>query len=245
MELIVYFVALLAGFFGGIVGSISGGGSLISITALLLLGLPPYQAIATSKFASPGIWLSASYKYWKNKKVEWRLVPLLFAIYAVFGFIGASTLLTVDEELLSNSVGVVLLVLLAFIVFKPQIGVKKHKPKHVWLGYVLMAGVAFWAGFFGPGYGTLATYVLVGIFGLQFLNATGTNFFSLTGLIFTSVIVFALAGVIVYDVGLAMMLGYFLGGYVGSTIAIKKGNAWVRLIFIVFVLIGAIKILFF
>ncbi len=245
MEIISFVLAILAGSFAGFIGSSVGGGGLISIPALIFLGLPPVTAIATSKLGAVGMGISSCYKYNKEKKVNWKLVPPLFFIYLIGAFIGSSFVLTIDESILTKAVGVILLLVLLLIIFKPEIGVKKQKPKHKKIGYLLLALIGFWAGFFGGGYGIMAGYVLTIFFGLSFIEMTGTDLMASWGIMLSSLAVFAFNGVIDYGLGIAIGIGFFLGGYAGSAFAIKKGNAWVRLLFIVFVVISAIKLLFF
>ena len=198
MDLITYLLAAAIGIVAGIVGSITGGGGLISIPALLFLGLPPYTAIATNKFGGIGLILSSSYKYSKAKKVNWELVVPLTIVYLVGSFFGSNTVLLIDEAILSKAVGLFILVILTCLIFKPEIGVTKRKPKNKYLGYFLLLLVGFWGGFFGGGYGIIALYVLTIYFGMPFLLANGTDFIASLAISAMSVTIFALAGVINY-----------------------------------------------
>jgi uncharacterized membrane protein YfcA len=61
----------------------------------------------------------------------------------------------------------------------------------------------------------------------------------------SSLIIFINSGVIDYRAGIILIVGMAIGGYLGAHFAIKKGNVWVKRIFAVFVLVSAIKLLFF
>ena len=52
-----------AGFLGGVVNSVAGGGSFITFPALLLVGVPPVSANATNTFASFAGYLSGTYAF--------------------------------------------------------------------------------------------------------------------------------------------------------------------------------------
>ena len=62
-ELIFLF---LAGFFGGVLNSIAGGGSFITFPALIFVGIPPIMANATNTFASCAGYLSGTYAFRKE-----------------------------------------------------------------------------------------------------------------------------------------------------------------------------------
>ncbi|MFC2175201.1 sulfite exporter TauE/SafE family protein [archaeon] len=244
MDPLTYLLATLAGFAAGFIGSVVGGGGLISIPALMFLGLPPVQAIATSRFGTIGLFATAIPKYNKAKKVNWKLVPPIFLIYAAAAFIGANITLSIDQDILSKAIGVIILAVLIVLMLKPEIGVKKRKSNKP-LGYLLSFFVGGWGGFFGGGYGILARYVFTIVLGLPFLNAVATSLIAGLGIVVTSLAVFALAGVIQWDIGIAMGIGFLLGGFAGPRIAIKKGDAWVRRLFIAFVIASAVKLLLF
>ena len=58
VELVLLFVA---GFFGGVLNSIAGGGSFITFPALIFVGIPPIMANATNTFASCAGYVSGTY----------------------------------------------------------------------------------------------------------------------------------------------------------------------------------------
>jgi len=57
--------------------------------------------------------------------------------------------------------------------------------------------------------------------------------------------VFILAGIINYLFAITLMISSGVGSYLGATYAIKKGEKWVRNLFIIIIAIMAIKLLFF
>jgi len=75
-----------AGFFGGILNSIAGGGSFITFPALLFVGVPPISANATNTFASCSGYLSGAYAFrrdlyrYKNELPRFMAISLLGGI---------------------------------------------------------------------------------------------------------------------------------------------------------------------
>jgi len=48
------FIICTLGFLAALVDAIAGGGGLISLPALLMVGVPPHLALGTNKFAARG-----------------------------------------------------------------------------------------------------------------------------------------------------------------------------------------------
>ena len=58
-----------------------------------------------------------------------------------------------------------------------------------------------------------------------------------------STTVFALHGVIIYSLGIALFIGAFIGSYIGAHYSDRIGNVWIRRLFFVVVLIMAMKLI--
>ena len=56
-------------------------------------------------------------------------------------------------------------------------------------------------------------------------------------------IIFGINGLLHFDVGIALFFGMLLGGRLGANVAIKKGNAWVKILFVITIIALAIKLL--
>ncbi|MEA2003921.1 MAG: sulfite exporter TauE/SafE family protein [archaeon] len=100
-------------------------------------------------------------------------------------------------------------------------------------------------GFFGGGAGTLMFYILMYFFGFTIIQANATSIIPWFVMSITSLIIFIINGIVVYQVGISLFAGMLAGGYLGAHIAIRKGDRWVRIIFLAVVLASAVKILFF
>ncbi len=82
---ILFAVALLAGF----IDSIAGGGGLLTVPALLAVGLPPAQALATNKLQSVGGSFSASLYFIRRGAVNLKQQKLTIALTLVGSMLGA------------------------------------------------------------------------------------------------------------------------------------------------------------
>lgn len=238
-------MGLIAGFFGTIVG----GGSLLIIPGLIFLGLSAQTSIATNRLAILGGSSTGLYKYGKEGKVNFKLGLTLSAFGLVGSFIGANILLQTEESILRRIIGVAILLILFILIFKRDIGVKKSnvKPSLIkkLLGYLSIFFVGIYQGFMGGGGGTLHSYILIFIFGQTFIESAGTRKIISIIVSITALIVFIFANIVNYLFAITLLISLGIGSYLGATYAIKKGEKWVRNLFIIIVAVMAIKLLFF
>ena len=161
--------------------------------------------------------------------------------------IGANILLTIDKEILKKIVGTIIILIIPFIFFKKDIGIKKKettKTKRVF-GYFIYFIIMIFGGFFGGGAGTLMLYTLTIFFGFTIVEANATDIIPWFLLSLSSLIIFAMNGIVNYPFGIALFFGMLIGGNLGAHTAIKKGDQWVKTLFVVVVIISGIKLVFF
>jgi uncharacterized protein len=248
VEVVILVGVFLIGIVSAFIGTLVGAGGLISIPFLIFVGLPPHIAIATNRFGALGRNFTTTIKFWHAKKILWKYIPILSVLALGGAYIGANILLAVSEESISRVVGIIMIAILPFVFLNKDMGVirkKVSKLKEI-IGYLFYFLIMIFGGFFGGGAGTLVFYTMMHFLGLTIVESNATD--SLPGGLMLSIIVtiiFAINGLINYGVGIVLLLGMALGGYLGAHTAIKKGNKWVKMVFVVFVLLSAVKLLFF
>jgi uncharacterized membrane protein YfcA len=245
-ELTTLTLVFLIGVLASIVGAMVGGGSLLSIPFLIFVGLPPQIAIATDRFAGLGAAVTAFYRFWRAGRIVWKLVPVLAVTSLAGSLIGASLLLKADPEALRYVVGLLILALLTVLLLRPRAGVEpievSRRRRAVGLGLYFVIQVL--AGFLGGGTGTLIFYTLMLCFGVTIIQVAATQVIPFMVLTVSSLTLFAAGGIIDYRIGLVLMAGTAVGGYLGAHIAIRSGEVWVRRLFALVVLASAARLLF-
>lgn len=228
-------------FLAGFIDSVVGGGGLIQVPALFVLmpEVPAATLLGTNKFAS--IWgtASATVNYMRRVPMEWRATLPTCAAAALFGFIGALTVAQVSGDFLRPLVLVMLVVVLAYTLWKKDFG-KLHAPRlshaqQVWVGLATGALIGFYDGFFGPGTGSFLIFAFVGLFGFSFLAASASAKLVNVVTNFAAVSYFVGSGHVLYHVAAPMAVFNVAGSLLGSHLAIRKGSEFVRVLFIVIV----------
>ncbi len=235
----------LVGVLASTVGAMVGGGSLLSIPLLIFLGLPPQVAIATDRFGGLGAAVTALYKFWSAGRIVWRFVPALAVASLAGSLIGAGILLRFDSDALEPVVGLLVLALLPVLLLRRDLGLETRAVSRarVLMGLAVYFLVQVLAGFFGAGTGTLIFYTLMVFFGVTITQVAATQIVPFMVLTVSSLGLFAAGRIIDYRVGLVLLAGTAVGGYLGAHLALRSGEVWVRRLFALVVLASGARLL--
>lgn len=237
----------LAAFFAGLVDAIVGGGGLILIPTLFSVypTAAPATLLGTNKCASVCGTAFAAYQY--NRRVDLAWSVLLPAAVCAFGgsLVGAWTLTQVNPQLLRKSLPFVLLALLLYTLLKKDLG-RTHQPlqsRRMELVVACLIGllIGWYDGFFGPGTGSFFIFLIVRFLGYDFLHASASAKLLNVSTNIAAIILFAVTGVVWWQIGLMMAVANVAGSFVGSHLALKHGSGFVRWAFVVVVSVLIIK----
>lgn len=245
-----YQVILIILFFTGVAASvvdaIAGGGGLISIPALLALGVPPHLAIGTNKLQSMVGTTVATFTYYRKGLINFKHLYQGLA----YGFIGSIAGAIVSQELSNEFLGkiipFILIIILMYTIFSPNLGEidRASRMDERWFYAIFGSLLGFYDGFFGPGAGSFWIFALVYFLGYNIIKASAyTKVLNLNTNIFAA-ICFAVGGNIDYNIALAMGAGQLIGGRMGAHLAIKNGSALIKPVFISIIIFTVASVLY-
>jgi len=246
------FIIFIVGFVATFIGTTTGGAMLLILPILIFLGFTPLVAIATSMFAALGANAVGLYRFHLGRKVDYK-VGIIAAVFSMVGaFIGANIVINIPKNILHKVIAVLLLLVLTIIIVK-KAGLKEYSQQIVKKGYslvrftigsilFLLAGVQ--GGMIG-GQGSFENYILIIVFRKTFLEAAGTRKIASLAAVIIACITFGYHHLINFEYGTVLLIGRSLGAFMGAAYGIKKGDAWVRQIFVVVIIIMAIKLIFY
>lgn len=244
--LIASFISLIISIFSVSVG----GTSLITIPVLISLGMSAKTAVATNMFALIFLSLSGAAGLKKVSKItQYKLFAFLSVLTVGGSLLGANIILTIDQDVLRKVISAMICTMACLFLFKKNLGIQEMKEqisnKRLVTGSLLIFILGIYGGFFSGGYVTLLSFVLLWVFNLNFLQvAFATKLFN----IFSSAaafIFFYFHGLVDFSVAIPMACSMSLGALIGAKLAIKKGNRWIRNVFLLAVAVLALKLLFF
>ncbi|WP_423193994.1 sulfite exporter TauE/SafE family protein [Cupriavidus sp. H18C2] len=212
-------MVLGAGFVAGAMNALAGGGSFVSLPAMIAAGVPPVQANTSSTVALfPGGLASAwAYRDGLGPVGAVSLRALLVATLCG-GLAGALLLLRTPSAAFTFVLPWLLLVACVALAFGRQLGEALRRRCHVHANAVL--AVQFALGVYGGYFGGAVGIMMIAMWGLldsrdiKRLNAPRTLMVSAANAV--AVIAFIVAGAVRWPETLAMLIGAVLGGYGGA-----------------------------
>lgn len=236
------------GFLAALIDAIAGGGGLISLPALLLVGIPPHFALGTNKFASTMGSFASSLTFARSGKINFPVVLWQIPFTLIGASLGVWSVLRINSDFLNKAVPILILLVGIYTLLQKNLGLEEKfkglNPLNRILGFVFAFALGFYDGFFGPGTGSFLIFAFITIYGFDFITSSANskvlNFVSNL----VSLILFAWSGKILYAYGIPMAFFMLLGSQVGTRLAIRKGSRLVKPIFITMSLLVAAKLIY-
>ena len=241
---------LLISFFSNTFSAISGGGAgLLQLPALILSGVPYYQALASHKLATVALGLGGSLRNYKSLTNDFN-IALQILIFGLPGVIfGASIVEFISEHYLYLFLGIISIILAIYSFFKTDLGLSSGKnelyliQKIRFLIFIFFTGIL--NGSVSSGTGLIVTILLIKTFGMDFLRAISLTFFTVgifwnfTGAVFLSKI-----GIVPINILILLIFGSFTGGFLGAHLSKLKGNTLIKNTFTIVCLSVGISLFF-
>ena len=239
----------LISFFSNTFSAISGGGAgLVQLPALILSGVPYYQALASHKLATVALGIGGSLRNYKSLRND-IYIAMQILIFGLPGVIfGASLVEFISEQYLYLTLGV-FSILLAFYSFnRSDLGLTSvnnnldfiHKIR--FLIFIFFIGIL--NGSISSGTGLLVTILLIKTFEMDFLRAISMTFFTV-GIFwnFVGAVFLARIGSVPLNILIVLIIGSFTGGYFGAHLSKLNGNILIKKTFITVCILVGISLL--
>jgi uncharacterized membrane protein YfcA len=250
VELWQYFFLAILGVLAGVINVIAGGGSLLTLSAMILMGLPESVANGTNRVAILAQNVVAVSAFRKRGFSDFRL-SLSMALCAIPGaLLGAWCGAYIRGEIFNRILAGVMIGVVILMVFKKrspkkqpdQVDLLPSRNRLVW-GHLFMVLVGFYGGFIQAGVGFLIMAGLNQIMRLNFVHVNMHKVFIVGGFTIAALAVFIYTGNVWWLPGLALALGNSVGGWIGSQLTISKGEVFVRRVLYVALIAMAVKLL--
>lgn len=244
-----YFFPLVtaAGFLAGMINTLAGSGSLITLPVLIFMGLPANVANGTNRV---GVLLQnvvGGTSFHRSGVLDLR-GALILSVTAVLGsVVGAQIAVNLDEELLRRTIGVVMVLMLFVIVLRPQrwlTGTLQNlEGRPGWKPLLTMFVIGIYGGFIQAGVGIFLLAALVLFIGYDLVRANAVKVIIVLVFTVSALVVFARNGQVNWGIGLVLAAGQMLGAWWAARLAVQKGAPWVRQLLIAIVAISAAYLL--
>ncbi|MCE9684968.1 TSUP family transporter [Shewanella sp. AS16] len=242
--------ALLAGLglIAGFIDAVVGGGGLLSIPALLTLGLPPHLALGTNKLAACFGSSMAAFTYYRQRLFTPAFWYHAFIATFIGAVAGSGLVYLIDNLWLEKLLPLLIIAIALYTLLNPaamgnaqSLAPSKPGAKPTqWLQGLALGG---YDGFAGPGIGAFWTVSSARLYRLPLLHSCGLA----RAMTFTSnlsaLIIFGLLGQVQLHIGLWLGLCMMLGSFIGAHTAIKFGLPFIRPLFMLMVILITAKLI--
>lgn len=210
-----------AGLLAGAMNAVAGGGSFVSLPALIAAGVPSVNANASSTVALiPGA-ITSGFAYRRNFRAFSNIsIPALVVVSLVGGLLGAVLLLVTPQTVFDGALPWLLLIGSTTFAFGRQAG--RWLRERISIGPMLSLSVQFLLGIYGGYFGgavgimMMAAWSLLGATDLHAMNATRTMIVGATNAV--AAVIFIVGGLIVWPQTLVMLIAASVGGYAGAAV---------------------------
>ncbi|WP_102275301.1 sulfite exporter TauE/SafE family protein [Cytobacillus massiliigabonensis] len=229
--IILCFIGIVSSF----VGTLAGGGGLITIPAMMLIGIPIQTSIATNKFSSGIAAFSSVFYLIRRKDLHINAIYAEILIACIGGAIGALITSYLSAKTM-NMIGLFLLIFALAVTIKNREWIntvqtqKKESPTKRWRSFISFS-IAVYDGGFGPGSSTFGiihnmkqsnTY-------LKAVQMTRVLIFgSCTG----GFIIFYHTGFLQWTYAITMAIGTIIGSQLGLLVLPKISHRTAKILLI-------------
>jgi len=239
--LILFVLGAIAGF----INVMAGGGSTITLPALIFLGLDANVANGTNRIALIFQNLSAAISF-KKEDVSQLKISLLLAFLTLPGaIIGAVVAVNISNQLFKQILGIIMIgVVITMIIPKKYKEEYKNRVHEIpWIVYPLMVLIGFYGGFIqlGVGFLLIASLHYVLKVNLVFVNMHKV----IIVLVYTvpALLIFILNNQVNWKWGLSLAAGNSLGAWWSAKLSVKKGEKIIKAVLIIAIIIMSFKLL--
>ena len=238
----------VVGIVAGIINTLAGGGSLLTLPLLIFMGLPGAVANGTNRIAIFCQNIFAIRGFSKRGVMPLQLALLCTPPALLGSWLGANLAISLDDQVFKRILALIMVGVLIFTAIDPM---KRFRQEDIQFGLwrkiliiITFFGVGVYGGFVQAGVGFLIITALL-IHGLDLVRINAIKVFVIFAYTFVALGVFIYHGQVDYSLGFALAAGNSIGGIIGPKLAVEKGHDWIKKVVSITVLVFALKLLLF
>jgi hypothetical protein len=220
----------LGGLVAGVINTLAGGGSLLTVPLLVLLGLPGNLANGTNRI---GILVQNAVAAWRFRAEGVHVLREALPVLAPFllgSALGAAWVSRLADQTFERAFGLLMLVLLVPTLREAQGGASRRRAARPWPPAAALAanfGVGLYGGAFQAGVG-LALLAVLAREGHDLVRANAIKVVVVGALTAVAVPVFVARGAVAWGPAVALAVGFSAGGALGARLAVRGGERLIR-----------------
>lgn len=250
-ELSITFIIILVttGFLAGIINTMAGGGSNLTIPALMMMGIPADLANATNRVSVFLQSLTAAKGFKKHDKLDIPDLKKIIGVTLVGGLIGAICASYMPADYLKPVLLLAMISMAAVILFKPAVVAPPEGTAALNVGegssipMLLLAG--FYGGFVQAGVGFILIAAIAGSLRYDLVRANALKVVCTLAFTGIALAVFILRDQILWLPGLTLAVGSMIGAHLAVKITINVSQKTLKWFLFVMTLVASAAALYF
>jgi len=245
----MYPLIIFAGAAAGVINTLAGNGSAITLSLLLFLGLPADVANGTNRVGILAQSISAISTFRKRGGLSSLLSKSRFILIpgVVGAIIGALVAVEINENILEKVIGVIMVLMLFVVLAKPKRWLQETAESSTmppWLMGVIFFAVGFYGGFIQMGFGIF--FLAAGVLAARY-SLIDSNIIKLVVVFLYALpvlLIFVWSGDVAWMPGLLLAIGQAFGGWLAARFALEHPQAkvWIRRLLVIMILAVIVKL---
>ncbi len=244
-----YLLAILAGFLAGIINTLAGSGSAVTLPLLVFLGLPANVANGTNRVGVIVQNIVGIATFARSGKMDlrgglWLVLPAFLG-----AAVGAQIAVDLDEQAMNRAIGAVMVVMLLLVLLNPKRWLREQSEfqegRPGLLTLAIFFAIGMYGGFIQVGVGIFLLTALVMGAGYTLTHANALKLLIVLVFSFSAIAIFIANGQVNWPLGLLVAVGQSLGAWAAARFAVsyRDANLWVRRLLILVILYSIFRFL--
>lgn len=248
MDLGFFLLLVVTGFIAGIINTLAGGGSNLTIPALMLLGMPADVANATNRVGVLLQSASGVIGFKNNNKLATADLPAIVILTIIGGVCGAIAALYIPASILKyvlliSMCSMALVMIVAPNIIVPDVGTVESRVKNspkAWFG-LFIAG--FYGGLIQAGVGFILLAALGGVLRYDLVRANALKLVCTFVFTLCALLIFIAQDLVQWLPGLSLALGSMTGAWVAVKFAISIDPKMMKLLLLIMTVVASVAVL--
>ena len=238
--LLLFIVGVVAGF----LNVTAGGGSTLTVPALIFLGLDSAMANGTNRIAILLQNTAAVYSFKKENYQQFDLSLKLSLLTLPGAVAGALIAIHIDDQLFQKILGVIMIgIIISMIIPRKKLVLDNGENKKITIPVAFtMLCIGLYGGFIQVGVGFILMAAMKYLLKFDLIHVNMHKVFIVLIYTVPALIIFMYSGNINWTLGISLAAGNSLGGWWAVKASIKRGEGFIKSILIVAILIMALKL---
>ena len=249
VELAMMGVLVIAGAAAGWLNTVAGGGSMLTVPALMWCGLPADVANGTSRIAILAQGVTAVAGFRREKALDTRLLTAV-AIPNVVGALFGAYAATLIPNQVFKPILICAMLVMAFSMFvKPESflppkGTAALHPRDRPGATLALLLSGFYGGFLQAGVGFILLAVFAGMLRIDLVRGNGLKVAVVFLYSLVVVLVFAARARVDYAYGAVLALGHVVGAEAGVRFSVKRGQGAIKKVVFAMIVVSCVSLFF-